>query len=65
MPVDDEGAFLHVVGARSIRRGVFPHRLVARNAAGAVIHDQDVAVGLPPNGREAGLSEPRPRAGCR
>ena len=65
VPFDGEGAFMHVVGSASIRGGVVPYRLVARSADGAVVHDQEVSVGLPPNGREAGLSEPRPQAGCR
>ena len=65
VPVDAEGAFMHVVGAADIRRGVVPYRLVAHGADGAVVHDQEVAVGLPPNGRDAGLREPRPDAACR
>ena len=65
VPFDDEGGFMHVVGSMGIRRGVVPYRLVARDSTGALVHDQDVRLGPPANGRAAGVKEVRPALGCR
>lgn len=61
---DDEGAFMHIVSATAIERGAIPHKVLARNQAGAVIYERNVRIGLPDNGKRAGLGEPRPKPEC-
>lgn len=59
-----DGAFMHVVGKNSIRRGIVPYKVIARGQTGAIVQEQEVSVGLPARGKAAGLSEPQPLAEC-
>lgn len=61
---DERGVFLHAAGRADIARGVVPFKLVAHDGDGHVIHEQTVLVGLPKNGKEAGLSEPKASSEC-
>jgi hypothetical protein len=65
VPFGDSGAFMHVTSRDDILRGVSPYRLIARDNAGKPIWNQIVLVGLPQNGKAAGLDEPSAAPECR
>jgi hypothetical protein len=65
IPFDEQGAFVHVVGLARITAGAVPYEIRARNAAGEIVHDQNVSVNVPPTARDAGLEKLVPGAECR
>jgi len=64
LTLGDDGAFLHVVSKSDIDRGQVPFKLEARDDAGDLLEERDVSVGLPKNGKEAGLKEPSLGTNC-
>jgi hypothetical protein len=61
---DDDGVFNHVVGAAQIRAGLIPYKLIASDSRGQVVAERTIAIGLPYNGKKAGLEAPRPGRAC-
>jgi hypothetical protein len=55
LQLDDDGAFNHVVGAAQIRAGLIPYKLIASDSAGQVVAQRTIRIGLPFNGKRAGL----------
>lgn len=63
--LDKDGVFNHVVGRDKIRKGEFPHKLIARNSAGVTIAERVITIGLTKNAKDAGHEPPSPGQACR
>ena len=64
---EGKGVFLYVVARRDLRARVWPHKLVAEDATGAVIYDKPIpgiAVPTTPEALEQGTRRPQPQARC-
>jgi hypothetical protein len=64
LQLDRDGVFNHVVGAAQIREGLIPYKLIATDAAGEVVAERTLSIGLPLNAKKAGLEAPRPGRAC-
>lgn len=64
LQLDGEGVFNHVVGAAQIRERVIPYKLIASDARGQVLAERKILIGLPRNGKSAGLEAPRLGRAC-
>ena len=64
LPLDEDGAFNHVIGREQIQNGKQQYKLIARGARGELLAERTVAVNLPLNARKAGLEPPRPGHVC-
>lgn len=62
--VGTDGAFLYVASRADVHRGRLPAKMIARDDAGKSIGQQDVLLGLPANGKKAGLPQPHAEASC-
>jgi hypothetical protein len=61
---DGDGVFNHVVGAAQIRERLIPYKLIATDSRGEVLAERTISIGLPRNGKAAGLEAPRPGRAC-
>ena len=62
--LDEEGFFLRVYGASLLHRLVWPHQVVARDAAGTVLWSGEVPLSPPSTALSATDSVPKPRPSC-
>jgi hypothetical protein len=61
--LDSDGVFLQLVGPAEIDAGVWPHRVVGRDASGATVAEKPLRIQAPdtPDARRAGVKAPRPQ----
>lgn len=64
LPLDEDGAFHHVIGREQIQSGKQQYKLIARGARGELLAERRVALNQPLNAKKAGLEAPRPGDAC-